>query len=113
MEKNPLRLPDNVYDWLMRFTKYILPALGALYTTLANIFSWPYVEQVLSSIVGIETFFGVILGISNQQFKKEPIQTDGELVYNEMTGQYHADISDPESDYALLSVRAKHGASEN
>lgn len=61
---------DKVYDALKWIAQLFLPALGTLYSALAAIWGFPYGEQVMSTILAIDTFLGAILGISNMQYKK-------------------------------------------
>ena len=48
-----------------------LPALGTLYFALAGIWGFPYAEQVVGTITAVDTFLGVILGISTAQYNKK------------------------------------------
>lgn len=49
---------------------YFLPALGTLYFALAGIWGLPYGEQLVETITAIDTFLGVILGISKSKYNK-------------------------------------------
>lgn len=49
---------------------YLLPALGTLYFALAGIWGLPYGEQIVGTITAVDTFLGVVLGISTAQYKK-------------------------------------------
>ena len=49
---------------------YFLPALGTLYFALAGIWGLPYGEQLVRTITAIDTFLGVILGISKSKYNK-------------------------------------------
>ena len=49
---------------------YLLPAAGTLYFALAGIWGLPYGEQVVGTITAVDTFLGVILGISTAQYNK-------------------------------------------
>lgn len=68
-------MPDKVYDILKAIAMIVLPALGTLYFALAGIWGWPYAEQIVGTITAIDTFLGVILGISTAQYKKTQIYT--------------------------------------
>ena len=68
-------MPDKVYDVLKAIAMIILPALGTLYFALAGIWGWPYAEQIVGTITAIDTFLGVILGISTIQYKKTQVYT--------------------------------------
>lgn len=73
--KKLFNMPDKVYDVLKAIAMIILPALGTLYFALAGIWGWPYAEQIVGTITAIDTFLGVILGISTMQYKKTQAYT--------------------------------------
>lgn len=73
--KKLFNMPDKVYDALKAIAMIILPALGTLYFALAGIWGWPYAEQIVGTITAIDTFLGVILGISTIQYKKTQVYT--------------------------------------
>ena len=63
-------MSNKVYDALKWIAMYLLPALGTLYVALAGIWGLPYGEQIVGTITAIDTFLGVILGISTAQYNK-------------------------------------------
>lgn len=63
-------MSNKAYDVLKWVAMYLLPALGTLYFALASIWGLPYGEEIVGTITAIDTFLGVILGISNSQYKK-------------------------------------------
>lgn len=63
-------MSDKVYNTLKWVAMYLLPALGTLYFALASIWGLPYGEQIVGTITAIDTFLGVILGISTAQYNK-------------------------------------------
>ena len=63
-------MSNKVYDVLKWIAMYLLPALGTLYFALAGIWGLPYGEQIVGTITAIDTFLGVILGISTAQYNK-------------------------------------------
>lgn len=65
-----MKLNNKVYDILKWIAQYLLPALGTLYFALAGIWSLPYGEQVVGTITAVDTFIGVILGLSTMQYNK-------------------------------------------
>lgn len=73
--KKIFNMPDKVYDILKAIAMIVLPALGTLYFALAGIWGWPYAEQIVGTITAIDTFLGVILGISTMQYKKTQVYT--------------------------------------
>lgn len=62
---------DKLYKILKWIAMIFLPALGTLYFALAGIWGFPYAEQVVGTITAIDTFLGVILGISTAQYNKK------------------------------------------
>lgn len=61
---------NKVYDILKWIAMYLLPAIGTLYFALAGIWDFPYGEQIVGTITAVDTFLGVILGISSVQYHK-------------------------------------------
>lgn len=66
-----MRMSNKVYDVLKWIAQYLLPASATLYFALANIWGFPYAEQVVGTISAIDTFIGVMLGISTVQYNKD------------------------------------------
>ena len=65
-----MKLSDKMYDLLKWIAQYLLPAAGTLYFALAGIWGLPYGEQIVGTITAVDTFLGVLLGISSVQYKK-------------------------------------------
>lgn len=63
-------MTNKVYDILKWIAQYFLPAVGTLYFALAGIWGLPYGEQVVGTITAVDTFLGVLLGISSAQYNK-------------------------------------------
>lgn len=59
---------NKLYDVLKFLALIAFPAMGTLYFTLAGIWSLPGAEQVVGTIVAVDTFLGVVLQISATQF---------------------------------------------
>ena len=66
-----MKLSNKTYDVLKWLAQYLLPAAGTLYFALAGIWGLPYGEQIVGTITAVDTFLGVILGISAASYKKE------------------------------------------
>lgn len=64
-------MSNKVYDTLKWIAQILLPALGTLYFALAGIWNFPYAEQVVGTITAIDTFLGVLLGISSMKYVDE------------------------------------------
>ena len=65
-----MKMSNKVSDVLKWIAMYFLPAIGTLYFALSGIWNLPYGEQVVGTITAVDTFLGVILGISNAQYNK-------------------------------------------
>lgn len=65
-----MKMTNKVYDFLKWVAIILLPAIGTLYFALAGIWGFPYGEQFVGTITAIDTFLGVVLGISSAQYKK-------------------------------------------
>ena len=66
-----MKFSNKTYDILKWIAMLFLPALATLYLALSGIWGLPYGEEVSGTIMALDTFLGVILGISNAQYKKE------------------------------------------
>lgn len=71
-----LKLNDRTYDVLKWIALYLLPAIGTLYFALAGIWGFPYGEEIVGTITAIDTFLGVILGISTAQYNRQNTEAD-------------------------------------
>lgn len=65
-----MKMSNKVYDVLKWIAMVAIPAVGTLYFALAGIWAWPYGEQIVGTLTAIDTCLGVLLGISNAQYKK-------------------------------------------
>ena len=66
-----MKFSKNTYDFLKWVTQFLLPAAGTLYFALASIWALPYGEQVVGTITAVDTFLGVLLGISSNAYYKD------------------------------------------
>lgn len=71
-----MKISDKTYNILKWIAQYFLPAVGTLYFALASIWDLPYGEQVVGTVTAVDTFLGVILGISTAQYNKTKNDTD-------------------------------------
>lgn len=65
-----MKMNNKTYDILKWIAMYLLPGLGTLYFTIAGIWGLPYGEQIVGTITAIDTFLGILLGISTAQYNK-------------------------------------------
>ena len=66
-----MKLSNRVYDILKWIATILLPGLGTLYFALCSIWGFRYGEQVVGTITAVDTFLGVLLGISSATYNKE------------------------------------------
>lgn len=64
-------MSNKVYDILKYIAQIVLPALATLYFALAGIWGFPYGEEIVGTIAAVDTFLGVLLGISTMQYNKK------------------------------------------
>lgn len=64
-------MSNKMYDVLKWIAMYLLPASGTLYFALSGIWGFPCGEQVVGTVTALDTFLGVILGISTAQYNNE------------------------------------------
>ncbi|KXU52135.1 holin family protein [Candidatus Stoquefichus sp. KLE1796] len=65
-----MKLNNKMYDILKYVAQIVLPALGTLYAALSGIWGFPYGDQVVGTIIAIDTFMGALLMISTNQYNK-------------------------------------------
>lgn len=66
-----MKFKNETYDVLKWIAMYLLPAIGTLYFALASVWGLPYGEQIVGTVTAIDTFLGVILGISTANYNKD------------------------------------------
>lgn len=79
-------LKGKLYDTLKFLALLVFPALGTLYFALAGIWGLPHAEQVVGTIVAIDTFLGVCLQLSSTAYNKSDDKYDGDVVFEEGIG---------------------------
>ena len=79
-EQIMIQLNDRVYDTLKWIDLIVLPAIGTAYAGLAQIWGFPYPEQITGTIMVICTLLGSLLGISSANYYKSTtvLPEDGE-----------------------------------
>lgn len=74
-----MNITGKAYDRLKYLAQIILPALGTLYFTLASIWGLPAAQEVVGTIVAVDTFLGVVLQLSSNNYNKSDAKFDGEF----------------------------------
>lgn len=73
---NPM-FSNTTYDRLKFLAQVVLPAVGTLYFALSGFWGLPAAEQVVGTIIAVDTFLGVILGVSSTTYKDK---TEGKMI---------------------------------
>ena len=61
-------MTNKTYDILKYIAQIVLPAVATLYATLAQIWSLPYADAIPLTIMAVDTFMGVMLKISSDNY---------------------------------------------
>ena len=62
-------MSNKTYDILAYIQRIVLPATATLIATLGQIWAWTWpVEETVLTLTAIDTFLGVILRISSNQY---------------------------------------------
>ena len=85
-----MSMTNRTYDILKWVALVVLPALGTLYFALSSIWGLPYGEQVVGTIVALDTFLGALLKKSSDEY-----EGDGQLI---------VDTSDPFKDIYSIAI---------
>ncbi len=85
-----MQFSSKTYDILKWIAQLLLPAVGTLYFALAKIWGFPYAQEVLGTITAIDTFLGVILGLTSTSYAGD--------------GVLEIDTSDPETDRYRINL---------
>jgi len=98
-------MSNKLYDILKWIAQILLPAIATLYFALAGIWNLPYGEEIVGTITAIDTFIGVLLGISSKTYynsqnqiqiqNQEPEQADTSITLNE---EFDEGFDDSESE---------------
>lgn len=63
-------MSNKMYDILKFIAQILLPAIGTLYFALAQLWHFPYAEEIVGTITAVDAFLGALLGISTIQYNK-------------------------------------------
>lgn len=68
-------MSNKTFDVLKEIALVWLPALGTLWFALAQIWKFPYAEEILGSITALDCFLGALLGVSTSSYRKGITET--------------------------------------
>lgn len=103
-----MKMSNKMYDVLKYLAQIGLPAIATLYFTLAGVWGLPYAEQVVGTITAIDTFLGVMLGLSKTKYDKAYGQGDG-VIKIDTTSSEAADVYRIELNGPVEDLKKKTG----
>ena len=66
-----MKMSNETYDRLKWVAQLLLPALGALWFAVAEIWGLPFGQQILGTITAVDAFLGAVLKVSTDAYYKE------------------------------------------
>lgn len=64
---------SKTYDLLKVIALLWLPALGTLYFALTSIWNLPFAQEVVATIIAVDTFLGVVLQVSTSNYNSKKV----------------------------------------
>lgn len=65
-----MKMSNKTYDVLKWIAQLVLPAVGTLYAALSGIWGFSYQEEMMATVLAVDTFLGALLGISSANYNK-------------------------------------------
>lgn len=98
MASTPPILNNKFYDYTKFIAQILLPALGTLYFGLASLWHLSHTTEVIGTITSVDTFLGIILGLSASAYNNGTGKYDGILSWmntEDGTSTLHVSSIDP------------------
>lgn len=89
---------DRVYKPLKYGAQIVLPAVATLYLAIATLWGFSHTEQVVGTITAVNTFLGVVLGLSTISYNKASAGFDGTMVVEETSDKKIFSMEDVDPD---------------
>lgn len=92
-------MSNKLYNYLKFLAQIALPALGTLYITLAALWDLPKPQEVAGTILALDTFLGVLLGLQANAYNKG-VMAGGDMIVIDHGDQATAtlDLDHPAED---------------
>jgi hypothetical protein len=75
-----MRISNETYDRLKWVAQYLLPGLATLYFALTQIWGFPYGDEIVLSVMAIDSALGFVLGMGNKQYQADVKSLGGQLL---------------------------------
>lgn len=100
---NGLILPNNIYNILKPVVQIFMPGLATLYSTLAALYEWDNSAIIVGTIVAVNTFMGLFLGLTSRNYNNSDAKYDGSIdVINTDDGNQVVQLNLPEDPQDLI-----------
>lgn len=66
-----MKLTNGKYDFLKKVALTYLPALATCIAAIFKIWNLPYGVEISATVMAIDTFLGIILGISTKKYYED------------------------------------------
>ena len=73
-----MRRKSETYDVLKWIAQTALPAFGALWFALSEIWGFPYGEEIVGTVTALDACLGVLLGVSSKRWYRDFAEASGE-----------------------------------
>lgn len=94
-------ITGKLYDGLKFLALIAFPAFATLYFALAGIWGLPAAEQIVGTIVALDTFLGVVLQISSSAYNKNAVAQGAIKVLRGKAGKTFSLELDGDPEYEL------------
>jgi hypothetical protein len=81
-DKGECLISNKLYNILKFCALVAFPAFGTLYLTLSGVWHLPSADEVVKTVVAVDTFLGVVLHLSSAAYNKN-VEDAGELHVHE------------------------------
>lgn len=78
-ENEDYLISNELYAFLNKIVTILLPAIAALYASLAQVWDWPNAEGVLATCAALAVFGGILLKFAEKSYDKSDSKYDGSL----------------------------------
>jgi len=65
-----MKMSNKTYDIIKWIAQLVLPAVGTFYAAISGIWGIPYAEEVVGTILAVDTLLGALLGVSSASYHK-------------------------------------------
>lgn len=66
-----MKISDKTYEILKWLCLIALPAIAWFYGAMADTWSLPYGDQIVTTVNAIGTLIGILIGVSTYNYRKE------------------------------------------